>query len=115
MSTGRVSGAVLMPPVTVKRAARPPNHPDEVRCSAPGAATVGRPMLHLRVFGAAPMMERVAESVSALDGADHVTRTSAGDGAGRALVTADVDPDAADAALHVLTGLGVPTEDVWLL
>jgi uncharacterized hydrophobic protein (TIGR00271 family) len=72
-------------------------------------------MLHLRVFGAAPMMERVAESVSALDGADHVTRTDAGDGAGRALVTADVDPDAADAALHVLTGLGVPTEDVWLL
>jgi uncharacterized hydrophobic protein (TIGR00271 family) len=72
-------------------------------------------MLHLRVFGAAPMMERVAESVSALDGADHVTHTDAGDGAGRALVTADVDPDAADAALHVVTGLGVPTEDVWLL
>jgi uncharacterized hydrophobic protein (TIGR00271 family) len=72
-------------------------------------------MLHLRVFGAAPMMERVAESVSALAGADHVTRTDAGDGAGRALVTADVDPDAADAALHVLNSLGVPTEDVWLL
>jgi uncharacterized hydrophobic protein (TIGR00271 family) len=72
-------------------------------------------MLHLRVFGAAPMMERVAESVSALAGADHVTRTDAGDGAGQTLVTADVDPDAADAALHVLTGLGVPTEDVWLL
>lgn len=72
-------------------------------------------MLHLRVFGAAPMMERVAESVSALAGADHVTRTDAGDGTGQTLVTADVDPDAADAALHVLTSLGVPTEDVWLL
>jgi uncharacterized hydrophobic protein (TIGR00271 family) len=72
-------------------------------------------MLHLRVFGPAPMMERVAESVSALVGADHVTRADAGDGAGQALVTADVDPDAADAALHVLTSLGVPTEDVWLL
>lgn len=72
-------------------------------------------MLHLRVFGAAPMMERVAESVSALAGADHVTRMDAGDGAGQSLVTADVDPDAADAALHVLTSLGVPTEDVWLL
>jgi uncharacterized hydrophobic protein (TIGR00271 family) len=72
-------------------------------------------MLHLRVFGAAPMMERVAESVSALAGADHVTRTDAGDGAGQTLVTADVEPDAADAALHALTGLGVPPEDVWLL
>jgi uncharacterized hydrophobic protein (TIGR00271 family) len=60
-------------------------------------------------------MERVAESVSALAGADHVTRMDAGDGAGQSLVTADVDPDAADAALHVLTSLGVPTEDVWLL
>ena len=72
-------------------------------------------MLHLRVFGAAPMMERVAESVSALAGADHVTRTDAGDSAGRTLVTADVDPDAADAALRALTSLGVPAEDVWLL
>jgi uncharacterized hydrophobic protein (TIGR00271 family) len=72
-------------------------------------------MLHLRVFGAAPMMDRVAESVSALPGADHVTRTDAGDDAGQALVTADVDPEAADAALHALAGLGVPAEDVWLL
>jgi uncharacterized hydrophobic protein (TIGR00271 family) len=72
-------------------------------------------MLHLRVFGPAPMMERVAESVSALAGADHVTRTDAGDGAGQTLVTADVDADAADAALHALTSLGVPAEDVWLL
>jgi uncharacterized hydrophobic protein (TIGR00271 family) len=72
-------------------------------------------MLHLRVFGAAPVMEQVAESVAALPGAEHVTRTDAGNGAGQALVTADVDPDAADAALRALTTLGVPAEDVWLL
>jgi uncharacterized hydrophobic protein (TIGR00271 family) len=72
-------------------------------------------MLHLRVFGAAPAMERVAESVSALPGAEHVTRTDAGNGTGEALVTADVDPAAADAALQALSALGVPAEDVWLL
>jgi uncharacterized hydrophobic protein (TIGR00271 family) len=72
-------------------------------------------MLHLRVFGAAPLMEHVAASVSALPGAAHVTRTDAGNGTGRALVTADVDPDAADAALQALSALGVPAEDVWLL
>jgi Domain of unknown function (DUF389) len=52
-------------------------------------------MLHLRVFGAAPVMERVAESVAALPGAQHVTRTDAGNGAGDALVNADVDPASA--------------------
>jgi uncharacterized hydrophobic protein (TIGR00271 family) len=72
-------------------------------------------MLHLRVFGAAPVMERVAERVSALPGAEHVTRTDAGNGAGQALVTADVEPDAADAALQALTALGVSAEDIWLL
>jgi uncharacterized hydrophobic protein (TIGR00271 family) len=72
-------------------------------------------MLHLRVFGAGPVMEEVATSVSALPGADHITRTDAGDRSGRTLVTADVDPDAADAALQALSRLGVPAEDVWLL
>jgi uncharacterized hydrophobic protein (TIGR00271 family) len=72
-------------------------------------------MLHLRVFGAAPVMERVAESVAALPGARHVTRTDAGNGTGEALVTADVDPDAADQALHALSALGVPADDIWLL
>jgi uncharacterized hydrophobic protein (TIGR00271 family) len=72
-------------------------------------------MLHLRVFGAAPVMERVAESIAALPGAEHVTRTDAGNGAGQALVTADVDPDAADQALKALSALGVPANDVWLL
>src|SRR4051812_40759969 len=60
-------------------------------------------MLHLRVFGAAPVIERVAESVAPLPGAAHVTRTDAGHGAGHALVSADVDPGAADAALQALT------------
>jgi uncharacterized hydrophobic protein (TIGR00271 family) len=72
-------------------------------------------MLHLRVFGAAPVMERVAQSVASLPGAEHVTRTDAGDGAGQTLVTADVDPDAADQALVALGALGVPAEDIWLL
>jgi uncharacterized hydrophobic protein (TIGR00271 family) len=72
-------------------------------------------MLHLRVFGAAPVMERVADSVAALPGAEHVTRTDAGNAAGQALVTADVDPDAADQALQALSALGVPADDVWLL
>jgi uncharacterized hydrophobic protein (TIGR00271 family) len=72
-------------------------------------------MLHLRVYGAASAMEEVAESVSALPGADHITRTDAGDRTGRSLVTADVDPDAADTALQALTRLGVPAEDIWLL
>ena len=72
-------------------------------------------MLHLRVFGTTPMMERAAERVGALPGAAHVTRTDAGDSRGRALVTADVDPDAADAALGLLDDLGVAGEDIWLL
>jgi hypothetical protein len=72
-------------------------------------------MLHLRVFGAASVMQRVAETVAAMPGAEHVVRTDAGNGDGQALVTADVEPDAADAALQALTALGVPAEDVWLL
>ena len=72
-------------------------------------------MLHLRVFGAAPVMERVAESIAALPGSAHVVRADAVNGYGQALVTSDVDLDAADAALHALSALGVPAEDVWLL
>jgi uncharacterized hydrophobic protein (TIGR00271 family) len=72
-------------------------------------------MLHLRIFGTAPMMERVAERIGSLPGAAHVTRSDSGVAAGQALVTADVDADAADAALQAITLLGVPAEDVWLL
>jgi uncharacterized hydrophobic protein (TIGR00271 family) len=60
-------------------------------------------------------MEEVAATLLGLPGATHVTRTDAADRAGRALVTADLDPDAADAALASLDHQGVPTEDVWLL
>ena len=60
-------------------------------------------------------MERVAEHVAALPGAEHVTRTDTGEAAGRALVTADLAPVAADAALKIISDLEVPDEDVWLL
>src|SRR5690349_3614107 len=86
---------------------------DEMRGAPPGYFRDG--MLHLRVFGATSLMERAAERVGSLPGAVHVTRTDAGDGLGRALVTADVDPGAADAALGALHDLGVPDEDIWLL
>jgi uncharacterized hydrophobic protein (TIGR00271 family) len=72
-------------------------------------------MLHLRVYGLAATMERVAERVAAVPGVAHLTRADAGDGSGRALVTADIRPDAADAALASLDGLGVPAADVSLL
>src|SRR5512133_37536 len=60
-------------------------------------------------------MEAIAEDVSALPGAAHVTRSDAGDRSGRALVTADLDPEAADAALTALRARGIPPDDVWLL
>jgi uncharacterized hydrophobic protein (TIGR00271 family) len=72
-------------------------------------------MLHLRVFGDASAMERAAERVGRVPGAVHVTRADTGDGRGRALMTADVDPGAADAALNALHDLGVADEDIWLL
>jgi uncharacterized hydrophobic protein (TIGR00271 family) len=70
-------------------------------------------VLHLRVYGAASAMEDVARSVSALPGADHVTRM--GDASGRAVVTADLDPEAVDPALGALRRLGIPPADVWVL
>ena len=72
-------------------------------------------MLQLRVFGPASAMRAVADDVSALPGAAHVVRNDAGDHSDRALVTADLDPEAADAALGVIERRGIPAEDVWLL
>jgi uncharacterized hydrophobic protein (TIGR00271 family) len=72
-------------------------------------------MLHLRVYGAAPTMAAVAARVAALPGVAHITRADAGDGSDRALVTADVQPDAADAALASIEELGVQAQDVSLL
>jgi uncharacterized hydrophobic protein (TIGR00271 family) len=67
------------------------------------------------VFGDAAAMERVAESLAGLPGARHVARTEAADRSGRALVTADLDPEAADPVLTAVERQGVPSEDVWLL
>jgi hypothetical protein len=60
-------------------------------------------------------MAEVAEMLSALAGARHITWTDAGDRSARALVTVELHADAADPALEALSGLGVPAEDVTLL
>jgi uncharacterized hydrophobic protein (TIGR00271 family) len=65
-------------------------------------------VLQLRVYGDAPALATVAEDLRRLPGARHV---SVSDG----LVTADVRPDAADAALTKLGRLGVPGDDVTLV
>ena len=72
-------------------------------------------MLHLRVFGSARVMAEVAEVLSGLGGARHVTRTEAGHRTDTVLVTADLHPDAADSALRSLQRLGVRTDDFALL
>jgi uncharacterized hydrophobic protein (TIGR00271 family) len=72
-------------------------------------------VLHLRVFGSAPAMARAAEALSQLGGARHITRTDSGGREGSVVVTADLRPDTADAALDSLRGLGVPAEDISLL
>ena len=72
-------------------------------------------MLQLRVFGSAPAMAEVAERLSALPGARHITCTDAGGVDGEAVVTADVHADAADPALEAVKHLEVPSENVALL
>lgn len=72
-------------------------------------------MLHLRVFGDAPTMEELVEALQALPGVGHVTRAETGVGAGRTLVTADLDPAVADTVLDLASRRGVPPEDVVLL
>ena len=71
-------------------------------------------MLHLRVFGSAYAMAEVAETLSGLSGARHITRTDTGHRQ-TVIVTADLEPGAADDALHALQHLGVPPDDVSLL
>ena len=71
-------------------------------------------MLHLRVFGDTTAMADVAGRLDALEGARHVS-VAAGVHDGEALVTADVRAAAADAALEMLRGLEIPTEDISLL
>jgi hypothetical protein len=71
-------------------------------------------VLHLRVFGSAYAMAEVAETLSALCGARHITRMDSGHSR-TVVVTADLEADAADDALHALQQLGVPPDDVSLL
>jgi uncharacterized hydrophobic protein (TIGR00271 family) len=59
-------------------------------------------------------MGDVADRLAALPGARHVSIANSGHD-GNALVTADVRAAAADAALEMVRGLGIPAEDVSLL
>jgi len=72
-------------------------------------------VLHLRVFGSAHAMAQVADSLSGLPGARHVTRADTGHSQGTVIVTADLHADSADAALRSLQRLGVPADDFSLL
>jgi uncharacterized hydrophobic protein (TIGR00271 family) len=72
-------------------------------------------MLHLRVFGSSAAIDSVAESVSRLPGVDHLTLAATGDGSGRAVLTADLEPAAIDAVLAELGRLGVPAQDFAVL
>jgi uncharacterized hydrophobic protein (TIGR00271 family) len=72
-------------------------------------------VLHLRVFGSAYAMTEVAETLSGLGGARHITRSNTGNLGHTVLVTADLEAHAADDALHALRHLGVPPDDVSLL
>jgi uncharacterized hydrophobic protein (TIGR00271 family) len=72
-------------------------------------------MLHLRVFASSAAIDVVAESLSRIPGADHLTRSDTGDGSGRAVLTADLEPAAVDAALADIDRIGVPAQDFSLL
>jgi len=71
-------------------------------------------LLQLRVFGAAPAMDDVAERLQRIPGSRHVIRMGDGD-LGSAVVTADLLDDAVDGALEQVSRLGVPVEDVLLV
>jgi uncharacterized hydrophobic protein (TIGR00271 family) len=72
-------------------------------------------VLHLRVFGSAPAMGAVADTLADLGGARHITCTDTGDQRDTMIVTADLNAADADAALHSIRRLGVSAEDVSLL
>jgi uncharacterized hydrophobic protein (TIGR00271 family) len=72
-------------------------------------------MLHLRVFGSPAAIEAVADDLTRLPGAAHLTVSGTGDGSGRAVLTADLRPAAADEVLQRLDRLGVPSDDFTLL
>ena len=71
-------------------------------------------MLQLRVSGDATSSVAVARTLREIPGTRNVHRTEDADGAA-ALVTADLDTDAADPALDAMRRLGVPAPDILLL
>ena len=70
-------------------------------------------MLHLRVFGVPDTMAEVARRLDELRGLRHVVHTGNGDSR-TTLVSADLEEDAADAALRALRALDVPAGDIVL-
>lgn len=70
-------------------------------------------MLLLRVFSDSAKVGDVADQLVALAGATHISVTDGGGGG--AQLTADVRAAAADHALELVRGLGIPAEDVSLL
>jgi uncharacterized hydrophobic protein (TIGR00271 family) len=72
-------------------------------------------MLHLRVFGSSAAIEAVADDLGRLRGAGHLTLTGTGDGSGRTVLTADLEPATADEVLRRLDRLGVQAGDFSLL
>jgi uncharacterized hydrophobic protein (TIGR00271 family) len=60
-------------------------------------------------------MAEVAEALSGLGGARHITQAETGHREDWVIVTADLHADSADAALHSLRRLGVPADDFSLL
>jgi uncharacterized hydrophobic protein (TIGR00271 family) len=65
-------------------------------------------VLQLRVYGDAATLAAVADDLGRLPGTRHFSLSGG-------LVTADIRPDAADAALTRLNRLGIPAEDVTLV
>ena len=71
-------------------------------------------MLHVRVHGPALAMQTDAKRLASVEDAAHIARADAGDGSGRALVTADLRPGAVDAVLERIDDLGVPATEASL-
>jgi uncharacterized hydrophobic protein (TIGR00271 family) len=71
-------------------------------------------VLQLRVYGASPQLAAVAEQLGALPGTRHVGLVETRAGA-ESLLTADLRPDSADAALATLGAAAIPAEDIALI
>jgi uncharacterized hydrophobic protein (TIGR00271 family) len=71
-------------------------------------------MLQLRVFGDSPAVGEIARRLGAMPGARHVSLTP-GERSDSTLVTAELRTSAADGALAMVRGAGIPPEDVALV